>query len=239
MINKTVFILTLFIFSVSVKQLHSEKLFYDIRFGFIKGGEAVYQVNEIPGNNNNEVHAELHGYTTGFAKKIYGVDDYFESYINKNDYLPTKSFKKLKEKNFRFNEEVTFDQENEKVFINKSGFQGVKKGICDVSSIMYHLQNSGKLDHLRLNQFIEIPFWDTGEWYMLTLKYTGTEVIKTCLGKKECIRLEPQKIAGRFFNKRNPMNIWITNDSKKLPVLMELNFTIGSVKCELKEARQN
>jgi hypothetical protein len=239
MLNKTLFILTLVFCSLIVKQLRAEKLMYDIRFGFIKGGEAVYQTKETPGNDKEEVHAELHGYTTGFAKKIYGVDDYFESFINKGNYLPTKSFKKLKEQNFRLNEEVTFDQAEGVAFSKKSGALNIKRGICDVSSIMYHLQNSGRLDHLKKNQVIEIPFWDTGEWYILSLKYTGLEKISTYLGKKECLRLEPQKIAGRFFNKRNPMNIWITNDSRKLPVLMELNFTIGSVKCELKEAQQN
>jgi hypothetical protein len=207
---------------------------YDIRFGIIKGGEAVYQTNETPENNSKEIHAELHGFTTGFAKKLYAVDDYFESFISKDQLLPTKSLKKLKEQNFQFNEEVTYNQDKEVAFSKNSGWHVVKCGICDVSAIMFHLRYSGKLNHLKLFQIIEIPFWDTNEWYILKFKYTGIEKINTCLGKKECIRLEPQEIAGRFFNKSNPMNIWITSDSIKLPVLIELNFTIGSVKCELR-----
>jgi hypothetical protein len=103
---------------------------------------------------------------------------------------------------------------------------------------MFHLRHSGKLDNLRLNQLIEIPFWDTNEWYMLKLKYTGIEIINSDIGKIECLRIEPQQIAGRFFNKKNPINIWVSNDHRKLPVLMELNFTIGSVKCELKKVIQ-
>lgn len=231
MVNKTVFIVLLVLSNCIVYKAHSEKLLYEIKFGFIKGGEAVYQIKES--NHKGEIHAMLHGYTTGFAKKLYGVDDYFESFIPKDQNTPDRSVKKLKEQNFRLNEEVIFDQKNEVAYSKKTGYQTVKSGICDVSSIMYHLRSSGKLNNLRKNQVIEIPFWDTGEWYMLSLKYTGIEKINTCLGKKECLRLEPQKIAGRFFNKKNPMNIWITNDSNKWPVLMELNFTIGSVKCEL------
>jgi len=234
MMNKIAFIVSLFLCNTLFAQVHSEKLLFEIRFGFIKGGEAVYETNETGENNGEEIHAVFHAYTTGFANKIYAVDDCFESFFSKNTLLPYKSIKILKEQKFRLEEEVKFDQEKEIAFVNKSGFQEIKRGICDVSSLMYHLRFSGKLDHLKINQVIEIPFWDTGEWYMLKLKYTGIEKINTLLGKKECLRLEPQEVAGRFFNKKNPMNIWVTNDSDKFPVFMELNFTIGSVKCELK-----
>jgi hypothetical protein len=231
--NKTVLIVSILLCKTLFAQVHSENLYFDIRFGFIKGGEAVYQTTTIKENNKEVVHAVLHGYTTGFAKMVYGVDDCFESFISKDSWLPNKAIKILKEQNFRYDEEVTFDQNNEAAFSNNSGRQHIKSGICDVSSIMFHLQHSGKLDNLKINQLIEIPFWDTNEWYMLKLKFTGVEEVNTHLGKKDCIRLEPLEIAGRFFNKKNPMNIWIINDSTKLPVLMELNFTIGSVKCVL------
>jgi hypothetical protein len=227
------FIVSILLCNTLAAQVESEKLRYDIRFGLIKGGEAVYQTSMTNENNIKEVHAVLHGYTTGFAKILYGVDDCFESFISLENFLPNKSIKILKEQNFRYEEEVTFDQNGEVAVSNNSGNLTIKNGICDVSSLMFHLRFSGKLDGLKLNQVIEIPFWDTNEWYMLKLKFTGVEIINTHQGKKECLRLEPQEIAGRFFDKKNPMNIWVTNDSIKLPVLMELNFTIGSVKCVL------
>lgn len=233
--NKTGCIVFLFLCNTLVAQVQSEKFMYELRFGFIKGGEASYQIINTGEKNNEEIHAMLRGYTTGFANRLYAVDDCFESFIDREQFLPSKSFKELKEQNFRFYEEVTFDQNNSVAFSEKSGWHEVKSGICDVSSIMLHLRYSGKLDDLSLNQVVEIPFWDTDEWYMLKLKYTGIERMTTCMGKKECIRLEPQEIAGRFFNKKNPMNIWVTNDSNKWPVLIELNFTIGSVKCVLKK----
>jgi hypothetical protein len=227
------FIVSILLCNTLAAQVESEKLRYEIRFGLIKGGEAVYQTSITNGNKIKEVHAVLHGYTTGFAKILYGVDDCFESFISLENFLPNKSIKILKEQNFRYEEEVTFDQNGEVAISNNSGSQAIKNGICDVSSLMFHLRFSGKLDGLKLNQVIEIPFWDTNEWYMLKLKYTGIEKINTHLGKKECLRLEPQEIAGRFFNKKNPMNLWVTTDSLKLPVLLELNFTFGSVKCVL------
>jgi len=218
-----------------IAQHYPEKLFFELHFGFIKGGEAVYQTNLIDVDNQEEIHSELHIYTIGFAKKLYAVDDSFESFIGKDSLLPHKSLKKLKEKNFFLDEDVTYYQEDKNVYSKNIGWKTVNAGICDVSSLINHLRFSGKLDNLRINQIIATPFWDTNEWYMLKLKYTGTEKINSKMGKIECLRLEPQEIAGRFFNKRNPMNIWVSNDSLRLPIKMELNFSIGSVKCDLVE----
>jgi len=130
-------------------------------------------------------------------------------------------------------EEILYFHDEEVVFSDNSGWHDVKYGICDISALIYHVRFSDKLQNLQKNQVVEIPFWDTDEWYMLELKYAGIEKIETDFGEFECIRLEPLKIAGRFFNKRNPMNVWLSNDERKLPVLMELNFTVGSFKCYL------
>jgi hypothetical protein len=231
--RKLVTIATLLICNSLFAQVCPEKLSFELRFGFIKGGEVIYQTDTVCSNNQKEIHAYLHGYTTGFAKALYGVDDQYESYINADSLLPTVSYKNLHEKDFHLKEEVTYNHNEGVAISKKSGKHNVKKGICDISSLMCNIRFTGKLDNLKPSQVIEVPFWDTDEWYMLKLKYTGTEKVNTYMGMVDCIRLEPQEIAGRFFNKHNPMNIWVTNDTKKLPVLMELNFTIGSVKCKL------
>lgn len=210
-----------------------EKFTFELRFGWIKGGEATYVVRDTLIGNQKQVYTRLHGYTTGFANALYAVNDQFESYLSPNDLLPYHSAKNLKEQNYRFTEKVSFDQKKAIASSNRSGTHFVEEGICDISAIIHHLRFSGRLEGLRKYEIIEIPFWDTNEWYPLRMRYVGIEKIETNLGRFECLRLEPMSVSGRFFNKSNPVNIWISNDSRKLPVLMELNFSIGSVKCEL------
>lgn len=213
-----------------------EKLLFDLHFGLIKGGEAVFVIGDTVVDNNKVKYALLHGYTTGLANWLYSVNDRFESIICAEKHLPKKSVKKLEEQKYRFYNEVTFDHETEKAFSKVSGWHQVESGICDLSSLIYNIRVSDKLNGLSPGQLIKIPFWDTDEWYILELKFSGIEHVHTPMGNFECIRLEPQKISGRFFNRYNPMNIWVTNDFKKLPVLMELNFSIGTVKCILRDA---
>lgn len=226
--------LVLVFFKPAMSQISHENFSFDLKFGFIKGGEATFVARDTIIDGHSKLHVTLHAFTTGFAKLLYGVDDRFESVLTSNKLLPLFSTKYLQEQNYRFYNMVQYYHDEDKVYSERSGWYFVDDGICDVSSMVYNLRHSGKIDNLKLKQIIEMPFWDTDEWYLLKMQFTGIEKVKTRLGTFECIRLEPLEVSGRFFNKKNPMNIWITNDVRKLPVLMELNFTIGSVKCELK-----
>ncbi len=232
--NISIIVLVFWVSSLNaVAQLPDEHFSFDLKFGFLKGGEATFTARNTFINDTAKIQVQLHAYTTGFAQMLYGVDDHFESTICVESLLPNYSSKNLHEQNYRFNNKVYFNHAEKLVYSERSGWYNVEQGICDVSSMIYNLRHSGKIDNLRKGQIIEIPFWDTDEWYMLSMQYTGLETIKTDLGRFECIRLEPLSVSGRFFNKKNPMNVWITKDKRRLPVLMELNFTIGSVRCEL------
>lgn len=214
-------------------QTPNERFEFELRFGIFKGGEAHFILTDTIIDNEKSLYAMLHSHTTGFTDILYSVNDKFESIIDRHKLIPLQSTKNLTEQNYKFENKVTFNQDSKTAISQKSGIHYVDENICDVSSLMCYVRHSDLLQNIHKNQIIEIPFWDTDEWYYLKFKFTGNEKIKTKLGTFECIRLEPMEVAGRFFNKKNPMNIWLTNDSRKLPVLMELNFTIGSVKCEL------
>lgn len=231
---KILFALFFCFFTISIiAQLPNENFIFDLKFGFLKGGEATFTARNTYINDSAIIQIQLHAYTTGFAQMLYNVDDRFESTICAENLLPNYSTKKLREQNYCFNNKVYFKHIEQMAYSELSGWHNVEQGICDVSSIVYNLRHSGKIDNLKIGEIIEMPFWDTDEWYMLRMEFIGIEIIKTSIGNFECIRLEPLAVLGRFFRRENPVNVWITNDLRRLPVLMELNFTIGSVRCEL------
>lgn len=212
-----------------------ELLKFNLKFGILKGGEVMYKISDSTYNQQAALHTKLHGYTTGFADLIWAVNDHYASLLNKENLLPHWSTKNLSEQDFTMYEHIQYDHINHVVVSNRKGKFKVDKNICDVSALICNIRYSGVLENLEVGQILKIPFWDTNEWYYLEIKYTGIEKVKTAFGTFNCIRLEPQHVTGRFFNKKNPMNVWISTGSRKLPVLMQLNFTIGSVKCELVE----
>jgi len=220
----------------SFSQNSHESLKFDIKFGIIKGGEVFFNLTDTTYNNKDALNAELYGYTTGFAHMLYKVNDSFKSVINKSNLYPIKSTKTISEKNYTFYNEVKYYHQRDSAYSNETGWHKIMPGVCDISALFYNLRYSGILDTLKKDDIINLPFWDTGEWYLVEMRYGGTETIKTNFGKKECMILKPLNIDGKFFNKKDPMVVWLTNDELRLPVLLKMNFNIGSVKCELVES---
>jgi hypothetical protein len=234
---RTLFLYILFLLPIlSISQNVHESLKFDIKFGFIKGGEVYFKLSDSTYQDSEVLNARLYGYTTGFAHMLYKVNDSFESIINKSNLYPIKSTKKISEKDYEFYNEVQYYHHRDSAYSHETGWHEIMPGVCDVSSLFYKLRYSGILDTLKKGDIIDLPFWDTGEWYIVEMKYGGTETIKTNFGKKECMVLKPLNIDGKFFNKKDPMVVWLTNDKRRLPVLLKMNFNIGSVKCELVES---
>lgn len=54
------------------------------------------------------------------------------------------------------------------------------------------------------------------------------------LGTFNTIKVIPDLVTGNVFKDGNRMNIWVTNDGNKLPVLIESPLSVGSAKAVLK-----
>ncbi|HMT11192.1 MAG TPA: DUF3108 domain-containing protein, partial [Ignavibacteria bacterium] len=54
------------------------------------------------------------------------------------------------------------------------------------------------------------------------------------LGTFNTIKVIPDLVTGNVFKEGNLMKIWVTNDSNKLPVLIESPLAVGSAKAVLK-----
>ena len=73
------------------------------------------------------------------------------------------------------------------------------------------------------------------ETYPLRYRYMGKEDKNIRgLGKYSTMKFVPQLVAGNVFNDNSQMKIWATNDSNKLPLMIESPVAVGSVKVVLK-----
>lgn len=234
--RKIVFVVLLFVGVHLFGQFETEQLEFDLYFGFIKGGEALITSEDLKGADGDLLKVNMHGSTVGIAHALYRVDNTYESILKKDNYLPVKAVKNLKERNYRFYNEVIFDQEADSAYSQRSGAHKVDAGICDMVSLVFYLRFSERLNNMAVGAEFEIPFWDNDKWYNLSMRYKGLEKVKTRWGFKECMHIEPVIGTGKLF-KENPIAVWFTNDEQRLPVLMELNFKVGAVKCKLKKVR--
>jgi hypothetical protein len=69
--------------------------------------------------------------------------------------------------------------------------------------------------------------------YNLNFTYLGKETIKTDLGKVKCIKLRPKLVVDRVFKGTNDMTVWISDDENKIPIRVQTEIQVGSVKVDI------
>lgn len=103
--------------------------------------------------------------------------------------------------------------------------------IQDVLSMIYYLRTR----KLEVGQTFEIPVVDSGRMYRLTVAVTERKRIKTVLGRVYAVRVEPALFgADRMIRSNGKLSIWITDDSRHLPVWAQVKINLGTVDIKLK-----
>lgn len=78
---------------------------------------------------------------------------------------------------------------------------------------------------------------DSGLVYKIPVRVAARERQKSIFGEVWCYRVEPELFGpNRFFEQKGKMEIWITDDARRVPVRARVNAEVGKVDIRLKEA---
>jgi hypothetical protein len=61
--------------------------------------------------------------------------------------------------------------------------------------------------------------------------------VKTPAGQFDCVVIEPFLKAGGIFKNKGRLVIWLTDDDRRIPVLMKSKVAIGSIRVVLQEIK--
>jgi hypothetical protein len=73
--------------------------------------------------------------------------------------------------------------------------------------------------------------------YELKVVVHGRETLKTDFGKVQTVKVEPMLDGDGIFNSKGKIYIWLTDDDRRIPVLMECEIALGSIKARLIEQK--
>ena len=107
----------------------------------------------------------------------------------------------------------------------------IETGTQDFISGLYSLRSMP----LAVGKTFELLISDTGLVYKIPVRVTARIQQKSVLGKIWCFRLEPEIFgANRLIDQKGSMIIWITDDTRRIPVRAQINANIGRVEVKLK-----
>jgi hypothetical protein len=210
-----------------------ENVTYQIRYGFIIGGIAIFTLTEELYEGKPVFHARAFGETSGLANALFGVRDIYESWFDKESNFPYKQIRNIKEGHYRRYNEVTCNREENTVHSKVSGVHSVPDKILDITSIFYYLRRIN-FSQLKVGDVIFVNLYFADEIFPFRLRYSGKEIIKSKFGKISCLKICPVVEVGRLFKGQDDLAIWFSDDASRLPVLvmMEIRF-VGTVLLKL------
>ncbi len=214
-----------------------EELKYRLHWGAIDGGEVKIKISDsnkkVKGRSLMHVVAE--GRTLPTFDMVYKVRDRYESYIDKTGLFPWIFVRRVDEGGYKIKQDYTFYQH--KSMVNQGDGKApvqVPNFVQDMVSSYYYARTLD-FTNAKVGQIYTVPTFVDGETFNLQIKYMGKETIKLRKGKFKCLKFQPVVIEGRTFKNSDDLQVWITDDKNRIPILVKADIFLGSIKMEVVE----
>ena len=206
--------------------------------GWWKAGEATLSVTNETLKGKPVYHVKGKGVTTGMTKLFFGVEDYYETYIDKNTTLPYRFIRKIDEGGHTKDKIIDFNQQSNVATVNDKKHNEVKTfqtepNIHDMVSAFYYLRNSIDSENLKDGDETVINMFFDQENFKFKLKFLGREEVKTKFGKVKALIFRPYVQAGRVFKEKESLTVWISDDQNKIPLQIKADLAVGSLKADI------
>lgn len=216
-----------------------EKLWYKMSYsGFLKAGTAVLELNEVELDGKKVFYSKGSGWTSGIIKWFFKIDDVYESYFDKDTIKPYYFKRKIDEGGYKKHRNTQFNYDSKEAyvqdFINQKDTIIAFSNVQDMMSSFYYLRTQD-VKGMKKGDEIAIDMFMDSQVYPFKLRYLGKEVLKTKFGKINTLVFRPLVQSGRIFKAEESVTIWITDDANKIPIKMQADLSVGSLRAELQQ----
>jgi hypothetical protein len=216
-----------------------ERLTYTISWSkVISAGTAIMEVKKEKAEGGREVFRFIStARTTGMVDNVYRVRDTVQSLFDPRtmeslSYSLDQSHGKRKKQR-----ELVFDHKAGEVTFTENGRKeaiAIPRQTQDALSSLYYLRT--RKDFI-VGTPIVFDIHDSGKNWSVEVHVLGREKLKTPVGEFDTIKVKTYpKYEGVFMHK-GEIFIWLTDDSRKIPVLMKSTITIGSIVSTITEMK--
>ncbi len=219
-------------------------VYYNWGFIWVNAGFVTFNVRERLYRNRPVYHFDSFGSTHRRYDWLFKVRDRFQSYVDKETFRPLWFEMDTYEGGFEAYDEYHYFPEKDIVITTTENSDSPRRTDTveilpcsfDVITAVYVARN---LDFASYGRNEPIPFsiLIANELHELNPRYLGEETITTREGETyDCIKFSVELVEGFIFTPDNNMFVWVTNDENRIPVLVEAQIRVGSVKAMLKSA---
>lgn len=145
--------------------------------------------------------------------------------------VPHKFLQRKRENNYRKEDTLFFNQLQKKAKNGDNEFD-IPAHTQDMVSALYHARTL-HFDQIEIGSLITIPIVIDDTVYHSKIVFVGRQVVKTKMGEFNCFAFKPMVATGKVFDQQYPMTFWVTDDSNRMPVLIETKLSVGKARIEI------
>lgn len=187
-------------------------------------------------------HFQAKAKTADFYKWIYSLNDIVDSLVDRQYFVSWKYSLIQREKN-KDVEDVQFYDRN--VLTAYSYYKKTKAGNANEEKKQNEIPFYG-VDYFSSLFFVRglplkdkehyiFPTTTRSETWLMSVKVVSREKIKIGIGEFNAVKLELMTKYNGDLAKKGPIDIWLSDDEKRMVLLAKANVKIGSIKLELSE----
>lgn len=211
-----------------------EKLVFDLTWTGIKAGTATQEIT----NEGNTIKIVSTARSADWLSVFFPVDDRIESILSREQGrplgLPRHYRMTVREGKHRRDKEIIFDQMKGKAqYVDHLGSERATLDILpntyDVYSSFYFVRTLA----LEPGKPIYVNILDNKKLWNVEVLVLKKERLDTVLGEVNTIHIRPLIKSEGIFEKKGAIDIWLTDDERRIPVRMKTKVAVGSVTATL------
>ncbi len=211
-----------------------ESLRFSVQYGFIHAGSAWLEVPEIVDwNGRPSYRLVARAESNGFFSKMYKVRNRIESLWDVDTRHSWRYFEDRHEGKFHANDTIRFEGSPLQAHYKNGQSYDLVGPVQDALSSFYYFRTQP----LAVGGSITFDYHASRKTAPLEVKVLGRQKIKTPAGKFDCLVIEPILKAGGIFKNKGRLVIWLTDDERRMPVMMKSKVLIGSISVILQEVK--
>jgi len=239
----TLLIPALTLASTAPKFQEGENFVYAIRWGAVTGGYSSLSIDNLePVDGRLAYHIVSKAHSTGMVNTFYPVNDRNEAWLDTQTPQSLRYEKNVREGKYRVHEVVQLDQtthrfHEEEFRLDKNSHDQkdgqIPPNVLDILSSLYYVRTLP----LEVGKSFTIDVHNGDKTWPLVVNVKKRERVKVKAGKFDCYKVEPVlREPGIFISKGKKLEVWLTADARRMPVLMRSEIFIGHVSAELVKA---
>ncbi|NOT34232.1 MAG: DUF3108 domain-containing protein [Candidatus Eisenbacteria bacterium] len=211
-----------------------ESLKFSVQYGFIKAGTAWLEVPSIRDQAGRPAFQLVaRAESNGFFSRFYKVRNRIESVWDSTGHFSYRYSEQRREGGHRASNAIAFDYAKQQAVYQDGQTFPIPPEVQDALSSFYYTRTQP----LPLGGSLFFDYHASRKSVPMEVRVIGRERVKTPAGEFDCIAIEPLLKAGGIFKNKGRLVIWITDDERRMPVLMRSKVTVGSISVVLVDMR--